>query len=108
MLTGENSYRTAERCSNRLTTMSHDLTSMIDEINLASTNLSKSSKTADQDPLSQIVRVLNAHLSQLQQIDSGAEQLRQKVDAAQKEVRGFGGRVGDEGGVEGFMRSLRR
>jgi nuclear pore complex protein Nup62 len=30
------------------------------------------------------------------------------VESAQKEVRGFGGRVGDEGGVEGFMRSLRR
>jgi nuclear pore complex protein Nup62 len=102
------SYQTAERCSARLTTMSHDLTSMIDEINLASTNLSKSSKTAESDPLSQIVRVLNAHLGQLQQIDVGAEQLRQKVESAQKEVRGFGGRVGDEGGVEGFMRSLRR
>jgi nuclear pore complex protein Nup62 len=88
--------------------MSHDLTSMIEEINLASSNLTKSSKTAEADPLSQIVRVLNAHLGQLQQIDVGAEQLRRKVEDAQKEVRGFGGRVGDEGGVEGFMRSLRR
>ncbi|KAI5265597.1 hypothetical protein E4T47_08529 [Aureobasidium subglaciale] len=103
----ERTYRTAERCSTRLTTMSHDLTSMIEEINLASTNLSNSSKTAESDPLSQIVRVLNAHLGQLQQIDVGAEQLRQKVESAQKEVRGFGGRV-DDGGVEGFMRSLRR
>ena len=104
-----NSYRTAERCSTRLTTMSHDLTSMIEEINLASTNLSKSSKTAESDPLSQIVRVLNAHLGQLQQIDVGAEQLRQKVETAQKEVRGFGTFGGtSENGVEGFMRSLRR
>ncbi|CAD0047606.1 unnamed protein product [Aureobasidium pullulans] len=90
----ERTYRTAERCSTRLTTMSHDLTSMIEEINLASTNLSKSSKTAESDPLSQIVRVLNAHLGQLQQID---------------EVRGFGTFGGtSENGVEGFMRSLRR
>ncbi|KAG9669505.1 hypothetical protein KCU99_g688, partial [Aureobasidium melanogenum] len=104
----ERTYQTAERCSARLTTMSHDLTSMIDEINLASTNLSKSSKTAESDPLSQIVRVLNAHLGQLQQIDVGAEQLRQKVESAQKEVRGFGGRGASDEGVEGFMRSLRR
>ncbi|KAH0333678.1 hypothetical protein KCU81_g9763, partial [Aureobasidium melanogenum] len=104
----ERTYQTAERCSARLTTMSHDLTSMIDDINLASTNLSKSSKTAESDPLSQIVRVLNAHLGQLQQIDAGAEQLRQKVESAQKEVRGFGGRGASDEGVEGFMRSLRR
>ncbi|KAG9960590.1 hypothetical protein KCU61_g6504, partial [Aureobasidium melanogenum] len=104
----ERTYQTAERCSARLTTMSHDLTSMIDEINLASTNLSKSSKTAESDPLSQIVRVLNAHLGQLQQIDVGAEQLRQKVESAQKEVRGFGGRGASDEGLEGFMRSLRR
>lgn len=89
--------------------MSHDLTSMIEEINLASTNLSKSNKSAtDSDPLSQIVRVLNSHLSQLQQIDTGAAALQQKVTLAQKEARslGRGSGLGEDGGVDGFMRSL--
>jgi len=80
---------------------------MIEEINLASTDLRQSNKSADtQDPLSQIVRVLNGHLAQLQLIDSGATSLQQKVAAAQKEVRNIGrngGLVGDE--VDAFGRS---
>lgn len=86
--------------------MSHDLTTMIEEINSASTNLRQSSKSANaQDPLSQIVRVLNGHLAQLQLIDSGANALQQKVVAAQREVRGLGrnGLGGDE--VDAFARS---
>lgn len=89
---------------------------MIEEINLASTSLTKSSKnsnTGDQDPLAQIVRVLNSHLAQLQTIDTGAAQLQQRVAVAQKEARGLGmgGRGGlgiaaEDAGVEGFMRSL--
>lgn len=91
---------------------------MIEEINSASTSLTASSKSATvgandgADPLAQIVRVLNSHLSQLQQIDQGANQLREKVVVAQKEARGLGGRGGlgglglEDGGVEGFMRSL--
>jgi len=87
--------------------MSHDLTSMIDEINNASTNLRQSNKSANtQDPLSQIVRVLNGHLAQLQQIDSGASQLQQKVTAAQREVRSLGrnGALGNDE-VDSFARS---
>jgi len=88
--------------------MSHDLTTMIEEINSASTNLRQSNKSANaqQDPLSQIVRVLNGHLAQLQLIDSGASQLQQKVTTAQREVRGLGrngGLGGDE--VDAFARS---
>ena len=86
-----NRYKTAEACSARLTEMSHNLTSMIEEINSASTNLRQSNKSANtQDPLSQIVRVLNGHLTQLQLIDSGASTLQQKVAAAQKEARSIG------------------
>lgn len=90
---------------------------MIEEINLASTSLSASSKNANNaegaagaDPLAQIVRVLNSHLAQLQTIDQGAAQLQQRVAVAQKEARTMGGRgglgLGEEGGVEGFLRSL--
>jgi len=86
--------------------MGKDLTSMVDEINDASSNLSRNS-TAD-DPvscsdcdcnsgriltgmqLSQIVRVLNGHLSQLQMIDQGTAALQDKVAAAQKSGRNLG------------------
>lgn len=87
--------------------MSHDLTSMIEEINAASTNLRQSNKsTHQQDPLGQIVRVLNGHLAQLQQIDVGAASLQSKVTAAQKEVRSFGrnGVLGAED-MDAFARS---
>lgn len=80
---------------------------MIEEINSASTNLRQSNKSANtQDPLSQIVRVLNGHLTQLQLIDSGASTLQQKVAAAQKEARSIGrnGGLGNDE-VDSFARS---
>lgn len=86
--------------------MSHDLTSMIDEINDAGRKLNKTGKAANDDPLSQIVRVLNSHLMQLQTIDSGAAALQQKVAAAQKEARSLGRNGGLGGdGVDDFLRS---
>lgn len=96
--------------------MSHNLTSIIEEVNLASTNLHKStrpasastSSTAQQDdPLAQIVRVLNSHLVQLQGIDAGARELGEKVEAARGEARiaGVGMGVGGGGWVEGFGRA---
>lgn len=55
---------------------------MIEEINDASSNLSKHTKS--DDPLTQVVRVLNGHLTQLQQIDQGAARLQLKVKEAQR------------------------
>ncbi|KAL8960492.1 MAG: hypothetical protein Q9193_002811 [Seirophora villosa] len=55
---------------------------MIEEINDASSALNKNTKP--DDPLAQVVRVLNSHLTQLQQIDQGAAALQLKVSAAQK------------------------
>lgn len=75
---------------------------MIDEINAAGAQLSRTASApggasrAD-DPLSQVVRVLNGHLAQLQVIDAGAEELRRKVAAAQRE----GGRFA-AGGSQGL------
>ena len=59
------------------------------------------------DPLAQIVRVLNGHLQQLQTIDSGAAELGKKVEAAQKDARSLerGQGIRDQGWVEGFGRS---
>ncbi|MCJ1245866.1 FG-nucleoporin nsp1 [Trapelia coarctata] len=81
----ERTYKLTEKLSDRLNDLSKDLTSMVENINDASSNLSKNSKT--DDPLSHIVRVLNGHLSQLQQIDQGTAALQAKVVAAQRASR---------------------
>src|SRR5947207_13105620 len=106
--------------------MGRDLTSMIEEINNASSSLSKTTKT--DGPVSivglinwglymlmvasfklfQVVKVLNGHLSQLQWIDQNASALQAKVAAAQKAgynigSNGFGG-SGDDA-ADDFYRS---
>ncbi|KAL8989708.1 MAG: hypothetical protein Q9177_001466 [Variospora cf. flavescens] len=78
----ERTYQLAEKLSTRLDEMGRDLGSMIEEINHASSSLNKNTKP--DDPLSQVVRVLNSHLTQLQQIDQGAAALQLKVAAAQR------------------------
>ncbi|ODH28353.1 hypothetical protein ACO22_03954 [Paracoccidioides brasiliensis] len=78
----ERTYKLAERLSERLNEMGQDLTSMIEEVNSASSTLNKTTK-AD-EPISQIVRILNSHLSQLQLIDQGTANLHAKIAAAQK------------------------
>ncbi|KAK3617674.1 FG-nucleoporin nsp1 [Elasticomyces elasticus] len=110
----ERTYKTAEACSERLGEMHHSLADMIEEINAAGSKLgsgSGSGQRAQQqqrqdDPLAEIVRVLNGHLSQLQSIDVAASELQGRVKVAQRETRGLEGRVGEAGGwVEGFGRS---
>jgi nuclear pore complex protein Nup62 len=107
-----NRYKTAELCANRLTDMGHNLTSMIEEINVASGKLSSNGSASNagqrpDDPLAQIVRVLNGHLQQLQAIDAGAADLGRKVEQAQREARSLerGQGIRDQGWVEGFGRS---
>ncbi|KAL8761779.1 MAG: hypothetical protein Q9184_002140 [Pyrenodesmia sp. 2 TL-2023] len=86
----ERTYQLAEKLSTRLDEMGKDLGNMIEEINDASSSLNKNVKPNDPvSLLSQIVRVLNSHLSQLQQIDQGAATLQFKVAAAQKASRTF-------------------
>ena len=100
----ERMYKLAEKLSERLDEMGKDLTGMVDEINDASANMAKSSKADDPvrlshegntyqwliflPQLSQIVRVLNGHLSQLQQIDQGTAALQAKIKDAQKKAQG--------------------
>jgi nuclear pore complex protein Nup62 len=104
----ESTYRTAEACSDRLMEMNQSLTAMIEGINDASAKLSSSSaasgkaaKDASEDPLSQIVRVLNSHLAQLQVIDSGAAELSKRVESAQVDAGVAGSRLG--GSMRGSM-----
>ncbi|KAF2139909.1 uncharacterized protein K452DRAFT_231105 [Aplosporella prunicola CBS 121167] len=103
----ERTYKLAEKLSDRLNDLNKDLSEMIEEINSVSATLSKTDKP--DDPLSQVVRVLNNHLSQLQAIDTGAAELHAKVAAAQKETQnyrtnGHAGLGGDA--AEDFYRSL--
>ena len=97
----ETTYRAAEACSDRLMEMNQSLSAMIEGINDASAKLSSSSaasgkaaKDAGEDPLSQIVRVLNSHLAQLQVIDSGAADLSKRVESAQVDAGVAGSRLG--------------
>ncbi|KAF9635844.1 Nucleoporin Nsp1-like protein [Lasiodiplodia theobromae] len=83
----ERTYKLAEKLSDRLNDLNKDLSDMIEEINSVSATLSKTDKP--DDPLSQVVRVLNNHLSQLQAIDSGAAELHEKVTKAQKEAQSY-------------------
>lgn len=59
--------------------------------------------------LSQVVKVLNSHLSQLQLIDQGAAALHAKVAAAQKSSQNMGSSNGFNGpssdAADGFYRS---
>lgn len=102
------SYKLAEKLQDRLNELNKDLTEMIEEINTTSQTLSKSGKP--DDPLTKVVRVLNSQLAQLQLIDSGAMQLQQKIDRAQKEgqragANGWNGLGSDP--TEDFYRSFR-
>lgn len=101
----EKTYKLAEKLTDRLDEMGRDLTKMIKEINDISGTLSKGSKP--DDPLSQIVRVLNNHLGQLQWIDSNAAALQAKVNAAQKASAAIGNQYGglEQDAAESFYRS---
>lgn len=98
-------YKLAERVSDRLNGMNQDLTSIIEEINTTSTNLNKTSNVDEpvcyncplisylctikffnifDHQVSQIVRILNTHLTQLQAIDQDTASLRAKINASQK------------------------
>ncbi|EPE03948.1 nuclear pore glycoprotein p62 [Ophiostoma piceae UAMH 11346] len=101
----ERTYKLAERLIDRMDDMSKDMTKMIKEINDISGSLSKTGKT--DDPLSQIVRVLNGHLSQLQWIDTNAAALQTKVASAKKAEGGLGGAHGglESDAADSFYRS---
>ena len=120
----EKTYKLAEKLSERLDEMGSDLESMVEEVNAANAGLSKTGK-ADEPvgrslsaasaqltsaQITQIVKILNTHLNQLQAIDQGASVLQSKVAEAQKAARGIGYLNGPHGGegtgaVDDFYRS---
>lgn len=120
----ERTYKLAEKLGERLDDMGRDLQSMIEEVNAANAGLGKSSKADEPvsvtslissvpltcSQITQIVKILNSHLSQLQAIDQGTSALQMKVSAAQKAASGMnymnGGLNGDNrAAVDDFYRS---
>ncbi|KAI2038906.1 FG-nucleoporin nsp1 [Ophidiomyces ophidiicola] len=97
----ERTYKLAERLSERLNDMGQDLSSMIEEVNSASANLSKTTKS--DEPISQIVRILNSHLSQLQLIDQGTAALRAKISSTQQSGSSLSGLQSQYGGTPGSV-----
>lgn len=118
----ERTYKLAEKLTQQLDEKSRDLSKMVKEINDISGTLSKGAKPEDPvsivptstlntaNPvlqLSQIVRVLNGHLTQLQWIDANASSLQAKVAAAQKSSSNLGSHYAgsDNDMSESFYRS---
>lgn len=125
----ERTYKLAEKLSQQLDEKSRDLSKMVNEINEVSGALSKGAKPEDpvrRPPLpqrafafparalancnlqlSQIVRVLNGHLTQLQWIDAHASALQAKVASAQKASSNLGNPYGaaESDAADGFYRS---
>ena len=123
----ERTYKLAEKLTQQLDEKSRDLSKMVKEINDISGTLSKGSKPEDpvsnldrvsvsittatitdmHKQLSQIVRVLNGHLTQLQWIDANASELQAKVAAAQKSSSNLGNHYGaaENDAAESFYRS---
>ncbi|PHH83642.1 hypothetical protein CDD82_6088 [Ophiocordyceps australis] len=101
----ERTYKLAEKMTQQLDEKSRDLSKMVKEINDISGTLSKGVKA--EDPLSQIVRVLNGHLTQLQWIDTNTAALTAKVAAAHKAASAFNhNHAGiDNDAAESFYRS---
>jgi nuclear pore complex protein Nup62 len=101
----ERTYKLAEKLGERLSEMEKDLGSMVEEVNAANASLSKNGK--GDEPVSdapklriytrlthiqitQIVKILNSHLIQLQAIDQGTQALQEKVVNAQKAASQLG------------------
>lgn len=120
----EATYALAEKLGSQLDDMGQDLQSMIEEINAANSSLGNGNKAdepvsmvyrgADRQltnkQITQIVKILNSHLSQLQAIDQGTSTLQAKVVAAQNVANGLSYMNGSMNGnnkeaVDGFYRS---
>lgn len=111
----ERTYKLAERLSERLEEMERDLASMVEDVNAANASLSKNGKAdepvrfcasplmfmANLSQITQIVKILNSHLLQLQAIDQGTVALQEKIAAAQKSANGLGYLNGSANGAGG-------
>lgn len=128
----ERTYSTAERLTTRLDEVNRDLEDIITEVNNVSGALSRTKGPDDpvgftphyslsgyrctdlpSPQLSNIVRVLNSHLQQLQLIDTNTSALQARISVAKKEqamqrgsLSGYAGGIGSDP-TEDFYRSYR-
>ncbi|CAG8672025.1 12604_t:CDS:2, partial [Acaulospora morrowiae] len=90
----ERSYELAESINQELDTMSQVLSAMITDMNrnTTSSNFTPASTAdeqdstideADEDPIDEVVKILNSHLTSLQWIDATANQLNARVQETQ-------------------------
>lgn len=101
----ERTYKLAEKLSERLDEMEKDLGSMVEEVNAANASLSRNGKgdepvsvavwhpaisETNEIQITQIVKILNSHLVQLQTIDQGTQALQEKIATAQKAASQLG------------------
>lgn len=98
----EKTYSLAEKLNETLIGMEGDLGEMIKAINKAGATINKT--TNADDPLSQIVKILNDHLSSLQWIDTHTIQVAEKIQEAQK--RGSERSSGVLGGDDEFFSNI--
>ncbi|RKP04445.1 hypothetical protein THASP1DRAFT_21117 [Thamnocephalis sphaerospora] len=73
-------YDMASSLNHQLDDMSRALTSMIDDVNRMSGD---TGRVAD-DPLAQVVQILDAHLTSLEWVDRNASDLSARIDAVAK------------------------
>lgn len=74
----ENAYNLAEDLGIKLESMGGNLSSVIEEVNKISNDINNFHRD---DALTQIVKILNSHLSSLQWIDSNTQSLEQNIEA---------------------------
>lgn len=128
----ERTYKMAERLTDRIEGLNNDLKDVIEEVNGVSVTLGGANGNGGDDQvcaslesmfwdifaylsqLSQIVRVLNSHLQQLQVIDNGTAELSAKIAEAKSESTRLGGSMNGNGwqdlgsnGADDFYRSFR-
>lgn len=116
------SYAQAESLHSQLDTLSRSLSTMIEEVNVLSSNgpiaavgnvtdesssppAESSSPSPSEDPISQISQILNAHLTSLQWIDGTSSGMKTKVVELERKMSEING-PGQGGGRRALEISL--
>lgn len=98
----EQAYQLASTLSNSLDSTSSSLTSLIQTLNALSPALAPGADgTHQDDPLTQIAAILNAHLGSLKWIEGTTDQLRKNVSDLEGRVGDVQGKIGASQGRVG-------
>ncbi|XP_065068113.1 nuclear pore glycoprotein p62-like [Rhopilema esculentum] len=79
----EKTYKMAENIDTQLKRMMLDIKDIINHINTSNANTKE-----NEDPMSQIAKILNSHMDALQWVDQNAVLLQRKVEEVNKQVEG--------------------